>query len=330
MKSKIIFPIILSAMLLTACNPETSLIDDIETSGTSAPAQDIQAVQGEINFNKNEGETNYILGGGTETVVSVTETTEETTPTETLPPKIEYISGDVELDIHKINISDIDSDFSAEFIGGEKLAVSAGVHNISDVPYDIYDIDSGKVILEGFNDTETELGLASKWFDYKFPIDNDRFVYRICGFESMPGFGYYDFTVGRAADFPNSRNFMPIGYHDGKIYAELTAWDGICQGELRTFDIDTLEAKMFMPQNQTSDKFTEYFMSPDGGFIIANDFDGSGINILRIISPDSGENLVKCELNFGGSYGSQFTFIDNNCFAAQNGDSEIIIFNVKM
>ncbi|MDE7289486.1 MAG: hypothetical protein K2N71_08320 [Oscillospiraceae bacterium] len=70
-------------------------------------------------------------------------------------------------------------------------------------------------------------------------------------------------------------------------------------------------------------------MSPDGSFIIANDFDGSGINILRIISPDSGENLVKCELNFGGSYGSDFTFIDNNRFATKYG-SKLIIFDVKM
>nr|MDE7289487.1 hypothetical protein [Oscillospiraceae bacterium] len=109
--------------------------------------------------------------------------------------------------------------------------------------------DSGEVLVEGFNDAETELGLASKWFDYKFQIDDDRFVYRTCGFESMPGFGYYDFTTGKAADFPDSEDFMPIGYHNGKIYAELTAWDGMCQGELRTFDTETLESKLFMPPN---------------------------------------------------------------------------------
>lgn len=224
------------------------------------------------------------------------------------------------------------NDFTTKFIEGEPreiLSFPAGNHTVSDYFYDLFDIDSGEVIVEGFEDAETELGLASKWFDYKFQIDDDSFVYRTCGFEWMPGFGYYDFTNGKAADFPNSEDFMPIGYHDGKIYAELTAWDGMCQGEIRTFDTETLESKLFMPPNQTSGKFTEYTMSPDGNFIIANDFDGSGINILRIISPDSGENLVKCELNFGGNYGSRFTFIDNNRFAAEYG-SELIIFDVKM
>lgn len=225
------------------------------------------------------------------------------------------------------------SDFTTKFTEGEPreiLSFPAVSHNISDHIYDLFDADNGEVIVEGFNDPNGRGYLSeSKWFYYQFTIDNDRFVYRTGGYECMPGFGYYDFTAGKAADFPDSRNFMPIGYHNGKIYAELTEWDGMCQGEIHTFDIDTLESKIFMPPNQTSGKFTEYAMSPDGSFIIANDFDGSGMNILRIISPDSGENLVKCELNFGGSYGSDFTFIDNDRFAAEYG-SELIIFDVKM
>lgn len=401
MKAKFTAVMILSAMVLTACQkqeqPSAALTEQAETEAPET------------------------------TTVTASETEEETTTTaaETEPPKIENISENVTLDIHKINIKgtlingehssagtffadniaakgcysekyeevcflDINdltvkaritgsddwafngyyhnnycpcikgsgdvlckiplirfnndklksdyaviwvyNDFTTELIEGdprEIFSFPAGSHNISDQPYDLFDADSDEIIVKGFFDAETELGLASKWFDYKFPIDDDRFVYRICGFESMPGFGYYDFTTDKAADFPDSRNFMPIGHHNGKIYAELTAWDGMCQGELRTFDTDTLESKIFMPPNQTSDKFTEYTMSPDGSFIIANDFDGSGINILRIISPDSGENLVKCELNFGGNYGSQFTFIDNNRFAAEYG-SELIIFDVKM
>ena len=80
MKSKIIFSIILSALILTACKSEPSLIDELETSGTTASAQAVQVVQGETQSDESEGEVNYILGGEAETTVSVTETTAETEP----------------------------------------------------------------------------------------------------------------------------------------------------------------------------------------------------------------------------------------------------------
>ena len=153
----------------------------------------------------------------------------------------------------------------------------------------------------------------------------------------MPGFGYYDFTAGKATDFPDSRDFMPIGYYDGKIYAEETCWDGNCQGELYTFDIETLEKEHFMssPVTVELNDYTEYSMPPNGKYIVANYYDRdneifeNSKNIIFIISPDSGEVLAKCELNFGGSYGSDFIFIGDNSFAAEYG-SEIIIFNVNI
>ncbi|MDE6596739.1 MAG: hypothetical protein K2K44_12135 [Oscillospiraceae bacterium] len=241
MKAKFTAVMILSAMLLTACNPEPSLVDELETSETLTSAQDIQAVQGGINSAENEGETNYILGGETETTLSVAE---ETTSYETLPPKIENFSEDVELDIETIDISSILSDdrnysrifflgdiavigtsdrkgeicffdtndqtlkskitppdgwefdwnyhcikgsgdilckiqlsrfdsekleseyaviivrndFTTEFLEGEPQEIfsfPAGNHNISNHSYDIFDADSGEVIVEGFDDAET-------------------------------------------------------------------------------------------------------------------------------------------------------------------------------
>lgn len=411
MKGKIIFSVILSAILLTACNSGGTDVTD--SPADNAPAESTETT----------AETEIVPE--TTTTAAASETAEETATTaaETIPSKIENFGGDVELDFQTVDIGGIlpdddnyirlfilsdtaalgtsggegdilffdlnepklkgkvsspegwkfnwyydliegsgdilctaglyryndegqtnyaalvvRRDFSAEVVedGYEKaLAMPAGSHNIS-VLYDIIDADSGAVLVEGVEDNSPSgFGNMSVWYDYKFAIDGDRFVYRACGIERMPSFGYYDFTNGAAVDFPESRNFMPIGYHDGKIYAEETEWDGMCQGKLCTFDVETLKSEVFIPQNENSENsaimFTEYTMSPDGSFIIANDFDGSGMNILRIISPDSGETLVRCELNFGGSYGSDFTFIDDGRFAAF-GDytGEIVIFDVKM
>lgn len=432
MKSKIIFSIILSALILTACNSEPSLIDDIETSGTTASAQAVQVVQGETQSAENEGETNYILGGGTETTVSVTETSAETAA-ETLPPKIENISENIELDLHKTDISSIledgenfsggiqffanniasigcykynsgeirffdindltvkasitapdgwefnggyypcikggedvlckiklsrfdreklkndyaviivRNDFTTTFIEGEPQEIfsfPAGSHNISDHSYDLFDADSGEVIVEGFDDAETASGFGnmSLWYDYNFQIDNDRFVYRTCGIEWMPSFGYYDFTAGKSADFPDSRNFMPVGYYNGKIYAEDAAWDRMSQGELYTFDIDTLESEHFIssPVTVELNDYTEYSMPTSGKYIAANYYDRDNEiyentkNIIFVISTDSGEVLAKCEMKTE-HLDSQFEFIDDNRFAAfDDYTGEIYIFDVKM
>ena len=70
MKRNIILTAVLSAMLLTGCSKETELIDDFETSGIPLPFQATQSAE-------TEGDTQYILGGETETSVSVNESSAE-------------------------------------------------------------------------------------------------------------------------------------------------------------------------------------------------------------------------------------------------------------
>ena len=430
MKSKIIFSIILSALILTACKSEPSLIDELETSGTTASVRPVQVVQGEMQSDENEGEVSFILGGGTETTVSVAETTTETEPDdkefsfdfqkidisgiledgERFNGSGVYLSGDIAavtcykgvdggtffdgvqsirfFDINdltvkanitasdgwefdniylcpciegsgdvfcKIKLSRFDSekledeyaalivrnDFTTELAEDEpqkNLSFPAGSHNISDHAYDLFDADSGEVIVEGFNDAEN-YGISSKWFYYICTIDDDRFVYRTAGYESLPGFGYYDFNNGTAVDFPESKDFIPVGYYDGKVYAEQGAWDGMGWGEMYTFDIDTLEAEHFMssPVELGSNDYTEYYMPPNGEYIIASqhsedseDYSNSK-NIIFIISPDSGEILAQQE--FGNEYNDLrfFAFVDDNRFAAFNNNTkEVVIFDVTM
>lgn len=426
MKAKFITAMILSAMLFTACNSEQSLIDDIETSATTAPAQTVQAVQTGIKSEENEGEANYILGGATETTVSVTGTVSESeTSAETEP-----VDKKVTLNVQKINISGIaaedeslngglflsgniaaikcygnnsdeirffdindlsvkasvtapdgwetdndflepciegsgdvlckiklkrfdseklndeyaalivHNDFTTELAEGEPrftLSFPAGSHNISDMMYDIVDADSGAILVEGYQDTETDYGLNSEWHDYKFQIDSEQFVYRICGDERIPGFGYYDYNAGTATEFPESKDFFPVGYHDGKVYAEQCVWDGMCQGKLYTFDMDTLESEHFMssPVELENNDYTEYYMPPNGSYLIASVHDednedySNSKNIVFILSIDSGEVLAQQE--FGSEYNDLrfFRFIDDNRFAAFNyNTNEVVIFNV--
>lgn len=236
----------------------------------------------------------------------------------------------------------IQNDFTTELAEGEPrftLSFPAGSHNISDMMYDIVDADSGAILVEGFQDNATELGLDSIWYDYKFQIDSDRFVYRTCGNERVPGFGYYDYNAGAAVEFPESKNFFPVGYHDGKVYAEQGVWDGMCQGELYVFDLETLESEHFMssPVELELNDYTEYYMPPNGEYIIAsvhiddNENYENSQNIVYIISPDSGEVLAQRE--FGSEYSDLrfFEFIDDCTFAAYNYNTkEVVVFDVTI
>ena len=418
MKTKFTAVIILSAMLLTACNSGNRSADNIpaETEQTETMSQTVTAAS------RTETEAPET------TTVTASETAEETTTTATEieSPKIENVSENVTLDIETIDISNIvhkehypyrilfwgdvaaigtygssgsadkicffdvndrslkgkitspdgwdfawqyhcikgsgdilcrvelyryneqggrenavlvvHNDFSTEIIEGEKIAIPVGSHNISDVLYNIYDTDSDKVIVEGFEDTKTELGLASKWFDYKFPIGNDRFVYLAHGFERVLGFGCYDFTKGKAVSFPDSEDFVPVGYHDGKIYAAHDAWGENGCGELYTFDAETFEKKHFMSSPAAVDFYdhTNYYMSPNGEYIIAShhkydrEHYSGNKNTIFVISPDSGEVLAKCEfsgININSAYSIEF--IDDSSFAALNVfEEEIYVFNI--
>lgn len=421
MKAKFTAVMILSAMLLTACQAQEQP-SDTQTEQTETASQTVTVAS--------ETETT----APETTTVTASETAEEitTTTAETLPPKIENISENVTLDIETIDISSILSDdqnygrifflgdiavigtpggkgeicffdttdktlkskitppegwdfewyyhcikgsgdvlctielsrynpeklgkdfaalvvhtdFSTEVIEDDPekaLAIPVGDHKISDVNYNIYDADSGEIIVEGFSDSENESGFAleAKWFAYRFSIDENRFVYNTVGNEWNPSFGYYDFTAGKAADFPDSQDFQPIGYRNGKIYAKETWWDGNCRGELYTFDVETLEKEHFMSSlvefetDQDFFEYMEYSMSPNGEYIVAvhEKYNyknrATDTTTFYIISPDSSEALAKCEFN---SIGIDFDveFINDYCFAAQSGDSEIIIFNVNI
>ena len=143
-------------------------------------------------------------------------------------------------------------------------------HNIAEWDLDIVDTDSGEVIVAGYGEADDEYGFHTQWNEYCLSIDENRFVYRIVGYECLPGFGIYDFSTGTATTVPESINLVPIGCHGGKIYSVRTAWDGYGT-ELYITDIETLETEFFMdyPYERKINEMVEYSMPESGEFIIA-------------------------------------------------------------
>ncbi|MDE7287924.1 MAG: hypothetical protein K2N71_00270 [Oscillospiraceae bacterium] len=142
-------------------------------------------------------------------------------------------------------------------------------HHIAEWEGNIVDTDKDETIVYGFTakNGEDENGFLTETPRYDFPIDENRFVYRIGGYERLPGFGIYDFETGTASKVPDSTDLIPVGYSDGYIYSVKTAWDGFGTELYRT-DINTLETEFFMDYKSVSTSaYVRYQMPPDGSYI---------------------------------------------------------------
>ncbi len=102
-------------MLLTGCSKETELIDDFETSGIPLPIQETQAAE-------TEGDTQYILGGETETSVSVNESDPEEAYGNMRLIDIKKLNREIEKGSASIKIKSC-------FINGNILCAFCGVAN---------------------------------------------------------------------------------------------------------------------------------------------------------------------------------------------------------
>lgn len=162
------------------------------------------------------------------------------------------------------------NDFSYEISDGYTLqdrSFECCGHNIAETETDIVDTDSGAVLAAGKAVTSDDDFSGTRQM-YYFPIDENRFVYRTAGYESLPGFGIYDFSSDTATDVPDSKDLVPLGIHGGKIYSVKTAWDGFGT-ELYTTDTETLETEFFMdcPITVKTNDYIEYAMPESGEYI---------------------------------------------------------------
>ena len=151
------------------------------------------------------------------------------------------------------------------------MSFEACGHKLSKWNYDIYCTDTEpEIIVAGipYVGDGYDPDFRNQYFE--FELDDERFVYRSGGDESLPGFGIYDFGTGTATDVPDSKDLIPFGKKDNKIYSVKTAWDGF-GSEIFVTDADTLETTALADFPEWNDGRTSiYFDMPQNGeYIIA-------------------------------------------------------------
>ena len=198
-------------------------------------------------------------------------------------------------------------------------------HNIAELEPDIVDADSGEILVEG-RTAESDIDFSGTRQIYYFPLDDNRFVYRTAGYESLPSFGIYDFSNGTATDVPDSRDLVPLGVHGGKIYSIKTAWDGFGT-ELYITDPDTLETEFFMdcPIELEMNDFVEYAMPESGNYIALKylPVDEEAPAQLYGINPDTKE-FIAGDIPDDLKYYSLYRSTGNRVTVSNNHDRVLI------
>ncbi|MCD7731431.1 MAG: hypothetical protein LUI05_08055 [Oscillospiraceae bacterium] len=213
---------------------------------------------------------------------------------------------------YNVDISDIDAKSSSfEYYG----------HSISAFNYNIYITDEEPVtIIEGVAPLyDNDYNAQS--IEFFLPIDENRFVYRIAGYECIPGFGVYSFSENTASKAEDSQNLMPLGIHNEKIYSYQCYWDGL-SADLYITDIESLETELFTELPSVLDPDSEidmyrsygYYMPNNGEYIaftVSSYGDEVGAEIYTI-DPDTAEVSLKYSLPAGEGNFYSFFFIGNN------------------
>ncbi len=223
----------------------------------------------------------------------------------------------------------INEDLSMEVMDGPDTpdyVFEAGGHKFANRGIDLYCMDGEpKILIPGYTKEGDEYGFYTRSIAYRFPIDNDRFVYSEVGYEAIPGFGVYDFSTGKAADIPDSKDRVPFGVKDNKIYSVRTAWDGF-GAELFVTDTDTLDTEPFADFSRWLDGLTSvfFFMPESGEYIIAiTDSHEMGMKAYRI-STDSGEITDEYDFPEGYYFYTSYGFTKNGELMIDHRDGLIL------
>lgn len=147
-----------------------------------------------------------------------------------------------------------------ELPGGRKISISEYGN--------IREIGSGYLLLNAVYDGPDSKG--NVYYRYKFSVDGNRFVYDMLGWEWIWGIGVYDFTTGEARDVPDTYNYAPMGYHDGKIYSYCSHYDDT-DNIIYVTDINTLETKPLFELDE-HDMVYDYEMTSDGRFFLNTEY----------------------------------------------------------
>lgn len=189
--------------------------------------------------------------------------------------------------------------YSYEMPGGRRIRESLRYGNV-------YDAESGELLLNAIYEGEEHK--QNVRYGYTFPIDEDRFVYSMWGYEWCWGIGVYDFKTGTARDAPDTYDFFPLGVHGGKIYS-VYASDGYTENVIYATDVNTLETTRLF-EIAENDYAECYGMTPDGEFLFkAVKMDNENTSEFILYSADTMEIVRKYEFKnaYLQNYGFYFT-----------------------
>lgn len=223
----------------------------------------------------------------------------------------------------------------------ESASFSVCGHNIAEYGYDIIDADKNTKILEGgvWNNQEN--------FGYKFlfEIDENRFVYQKAGDVHSFGFGIYDFETGSDVYFADTKEHIPFGFHNGKIYSDIVGYcpdDPIgnlsddVHNDIYVTDIETGEKQHGFDCPLSDSKYISYgyAMPENGGFIalLATPYELETPYAFCIIDPDTGDIVREYEVSCRDDIiCSSIWFADNDTaiISDRNGGNKLIVADLS-
>ncbi|MBQ2823437.1 MAG: hypothetical protein IJF18_02550 [Oscillospiraceae bacterium] len=187
---------------------------------------------------------------------------------------------------------ELDEDYTCD----DEMLYACG-HSIGSWGVDLL-ADGGELLISGKSFEEAKFDMRVPWF--MFELDENRFVYRMAGYESIPGFGIYDFESVTVSEVPQSEDLIPIGHRDGKIYSAKGAWDGVAT-EVYVTDSETLETEFLagLPFEWNYRDMIDWGITADGEKIILLRTSYDDVSNAYILSTETGEVMETFEIDYG-------------------------------
>lgn len=230
------------------------------------------------------------------------------------------------------NVANVHKDYDTEIIENctkDAFSFDFNGHKLCNWDGDIYDLTDGENQIVKGEKPENIDSLYYRSVKYLFPVDKNSFVYGIYGYECNPGFGIYDYTMGKSTPVPDSEDTYAFGAADGQIFSFDSYWDGVDGKILYSTDAKTLEKTEYMTliEENESGYVENYSMSPDGKYIAASLVINENREVW-IIERESKKIISK--YNMGDrAFSSALTFMDDDTFFSYLSDNNLAIIDIE-
>ncbi|MCL2638259.1 MAG: hypothetical protein FWD48_07790 [Oscillospiraceae bacterium] len=157
---------------------------------------------------------------------------------------------------------------------------------------------------------------AWRFYNFVRQIDENRFIYRIRGYEWSWGIGMYDFSTGKQTDFPDTADFWVMDIENNLIYSEHSNFYVGPAGYIYTTNIDTLETKLVFDRSDFPAGIEDIRISPDKQRVAFHFRDGrldlfsATVHVVNLFT-----NEIEKTFYFDSL--SKMQFMDNNSLLLQ-------------